>query len=639
MRPSTSHTAVAAALLLSIVAGNVFAQSQQPMQPASPPISVPQFDAKSYLPACSTEKLNGDCFVNIDRRYPITMPTFQMKRGARITVYVFHPLPFEALTLDPGGAQAFEGSDQAAALVNAVVPIAKGGVFGVTQSFAAKNTEILNQSLNLMEDLSPRLEQEPNEDPDKERARKILAEIEELNEMLTNAIAPLTSYFAETKAIYAAAREIESPAPRPIADIQGAELRRQGIPNPWDDYRGWRNSLMSIILRQGTDTTSLYTFLPVPCQKKADPQHQQPADQPPLTGPWLPPARQCQPPYTTTQPSPTPLVIPPSFDATYAELQNNLAALPQGKPDDETYTKIQTLKAQLDERKEQVSLAFTNSAILLPGFIAKASTDMQTLLTSISLAPGAPDQPTKVGTIPAPVSAGRRDNGEKKVLAAYNQLAPQVAYTLNVQNEIANPLLGLPSSTQKQPLVTITLLYAEPKFEVSAGAFLSWLNNRTFSNTTEVTITGVTPAPSDIKITESKTTRPLIIPFAAGNYRISPEFTWPAWLGGRRGAVYGTLGVGLNPYNTQVEYFAGFSVSWRYLLLSPVYQLGHDTHLTEGEQVGQIWCQYGGGATATSTPPVCAGSPPAPSTKSFWTGAFALGISVRVPTSFSSTNH
>ena len=31
----------------------------------------------SDLPTCSTEKVNNDCVVNIDRRYPITMPTFQ----------------------------------------------------------------------------------------------------------------------------------------------------------------------------------------------------------------------------------------------------------------------------------------------------------------------------------------------------------------------------------------------------------------------------------------------------------------------------------------------------------------------------------------------------------------------------------
>jgi hypothetical protein len=133
----------------------------------------------------------------------------------------------------------------------------------------------------------------------------------------------------------------------------------------------------------------------------------------------------------------------------------------------------------------------------------------------------------------------------------------------------------------------------------------------------------------------TKTVPPLVIPFAAANYRISPEYNW---LGGRRNAFYATLGVGLNPYNTQVEYVGGFSFSWRYLMFSPLYHLGHGTHPTQGEQVGQIWCVYG--AAAGSNPPPCAGGPPpSPSTKNYWTGAFALGISVRIPTTFSSSNH
>jgi hypothetical protein len=610
---------------------------QEPSGAAAP--APPEFRPNDYLPLCSTEKVNGNCFFNIDRVNPISMPTFQMRRGAKITVYVFHPFAFEALTLDPGAAQAFEGSDQAAGLVNALAPIAKGGVFGTTQFFAARNIEILNKSLGLMEKLSPQLENLPSENPDKDLAREILAELQELNQQLTDTLAPLTSYFEETKAIYAAAREIESPAPRPVADLQAVNLRGYGIPSPWDHYADWRETLMSAIVKQGQHTTGLYAFLPVPCQKPADLANHQPADPPPPAGPWLPPARKCQAPYTATQPSATPLTIPPSFDSTYSELTDNLNNLPLDKPDHDTYQKIQTLKAQLDERHTQVARAIESYAVVLPVFITKASTDMQTLLTNIAAAPDAPRDPIEVGVIPSPVSAGRRDGGEKKVLAPYNQLAPQTVYTLNAQNEIANPLLGLPSATQKQALVTITMLYAEPRFEVSAGAFLSWLNNRTFSNVTDVTITNGTPAPSDVKLMETKTTRPLIIPFAAGNYRVSPEFTWPGWLGGRRGAIYGTLGVGLNPYNTQVEYFGGFSISWRYLMISPVYHLGHDTHLTQGEEVGQIWCQYGGGATATSMPPACAGAPPAPSTKTFWTGAFAVGISVRVPTTFSSTNH
>ena len=74
--------------------------------------------------------------------------------------------------------------------------------------------------------------------------------------------------------------------------------------------------------------------------------------------------------------------------------------------------------------------------------------------------------------------------------------------------------------------------------------------------------------------------------------------------GGRRGAVYLTAGVALNPYDTQVEYAGGLSFSWRYLMISPLYHLGHATHLIDGETVGQTWCDYGGTATATSSPPL-----------------------------------
>lgn len=636
MRPGIRNAFFGIGICLCIVPFSARSQTQGgPSQPSG--AAAPQFKPEEFLPACSTEKVNGNCFVNIDRMNPISMPTFQMRRGAKVTVYVFHPFAFEALTLDPGAAQAFEGSDQAAALVNAVVPIAKGGVFGTTGAAADLSLHIAGQTKDLMFTLSKNLGQLSPEDPNTKLAEEIRAQIKELNQTLTDTIAPLASYFSETKGIYAAAREIESPAPRPVGDLQAVNLRRTNVPSPWDDYANWRKDLMSRIVQQGEDTTALYDFLPVSCQKPADPAHNQPADPSPPAGPWLPPARQCQAPYTTTQPSATPITIPPDFDSAYSQLIVDLNNLPPDKPDHDTYQNIQILKAQLDEREAQVSRAILSYPVVLPGVLTKVSGDMQTLLTNISLAVDLPRDPVKAGVIPSPVKPGH-PHGEQKVLAPYDQLGPQTVYTLNIQNEIANPLLGLPSSTQKQALVTITLLYAEPRFEVSAGAFLSLLNNRTFSNSTDITITNGTPIPADIKLIETKTTRPLIIPFAGGNYRISPEFTWPGWLGKRRGAIYGTFGVGLNPYDTQVEYFGGLSISWRYLMFSPVYHLGHDAHLTQGEQVGQIWCQFGAGATAASSPPACAGAPPAPSTKSYWTGAFALGISVRVPTGFSNTN-
>jgi hypothetical protein len=108
-------------------------------------------------------------------------------------------------------------------------------------------------------------------------------------------------------------------------------------------------------------------------------------------------------------------------------------------------------------------------------------------------------------------------------------------------------------------------------------------------------------------------------------------------MGGRRGAFYATGALAINPYLTDLEYGFGFGVSWRYLMFSPVYNLGRFTHFTQGEQVGQVWCTYPGSPNPTMAP-ACSSAPPAPTTKTFMTGAFAIGIGVRIPTTFSSTN-
>ena len=635
MRPPTSKAGFSASLFLCVVASASIAHGQQPAAaeaPARGGPSVSGFDSKNYLPLCSTEKVNGNCFVNIDRRYPLTMPTFQMRPGSHITVYVFHPFAFETLTLDAGAAQAFEGSDQASAFVAAAGPLGKGAIFGLAQSFTTASNEIGKGSLNSI----VALDQEPSikagKSPDERLAEEILADLKTLDGLLADALAPASQYFEETTNIYIQVREVESAAPRAVADVNNTLLRTPGVPpgtpSPWDKYPDWRKYMIDEISQQGNDTSQLLRKLPVPCQKSSDPL--------PPVGPWLPPARICKSSTATTQASETPLAISDNYESVYKDLQGKLMRLGSNKPDLDTYQKIQTLKVQVDQRKEQVSQAITNALVLLPAIITKVTTDMQGVLANISMASDVPESPIRLGVIPPPNSASTPDSGEKRVLTPYKALGPQIIFTVNAQNEIANPLLGLPTATQKQAVVTITALYAAPRFEVSAGTFLSWLPNRTFANYTDVTMNGGTPAPLNVKISMTKTSPPLVVPFAAANYRVSPEFTW---LGKRRGAVYATVGIGLNPYDTQVEYVGGLSFSWRFLMFSPVYHLGHNTHLTQDEQVGQIWCQYDNGATATTTPPLCAGTPPTPSTKSFWTGAFAFGISVRIPTTFSSTNH
>ena len=49
---------------------------------------------------CSTEIVNADCTVTIDRSYPVVLPTIQMRPGAVVKVRIVHSLPFETLSLD-----------------------------------------------------------------------------------------------------------------------------------------------------------------------------------------------------------------------------------------------------------------------------------------------------------------------------------------------------------------------------------------------------------------------------------------------------------------------------------------------------------------------------------------------------------
>jgi hypothetical protein len=262
------------------------------------------------------------------------------------------------------------------------------------------------------------------------------------------------------------------------------------------------------------------------------------------------------------QNSDNPFVIPDAFNQEYNALQANLRLLPADQPDAATYQQIQGFKARLDSRKLLVIQAIPD----LQTMVTKISADMQTILPNIST-PAIPDaDPALLGVIPPPPSGDRP--AAQKFLATYNALAPQMTFTLNAQNEVANSFLSLPAATQKQAIATITVLYASPRFEVSSGVFFSLLPNSTFSNYTGVAVTGGVPGATYVKIDMTKTVPPLVIPFVGANYRISPEFTW---LGGRRGALYATGAIALNPYNTQVEYAGGLSVSWRYLMFGPLF--------------------------------------------------------------------
>jgi hypothetical protein len=100
-------------------------------------------------------------------------------------------------------------------------------------------------------------------------------------------------------------------------------------------------------------------------------------------------------------------------------------------------------------------------------------------------------------------------------------------------------------------------------------------------------------------------------PFAAANYRITNDLP-TRW----KSNIYWTGAVGINPNTVTAHFATGFSVSWRALMVSALAHFGHDVSLTQGLTVGE------------SLGPGFNGSLP---TQTHWTTAFAIGLSVRIP--------
>jgi hypothetical protein len=105
--------------------------------------------------------------------------------------------------------------------------------------------------------------------------------------------------------------------------------------------------------------------------------------------------------------------------------------------------------------------------------------------------------------------------------------------------------------------------------------------------------------------------RPTAVPFGAGNYRITNDLGWSGW----RSNLYLTGAVGVNPNTVSADFAAGLSLSWRTIMVNPLWHYGHDTRLngfTVDEKLG---------AAFKSRLP----------TQTFWTSAFGIGIGIRIP--------
>lgn len=194
-----------------------------------------------------------------------------------------------------------------------------------------------------------------------------------------------------------------------------------------------------------------------------------------------------------------------------------------------------------------------------------------------------------------------------------------ITYSLNTLNLVANPQEAVPDASKKKLLTAVTINFADNaahfagsghsalRWEASGGVFFSTLPVRSFS---------VTPVFTNGVITDKKIAQnvlhPTVVPFAAGNYRLTNDLPWTRW----KSNLYWTGAIGVNPNTVTADFATGLSLSWRALMVSALAHFGHDVTLTQGLTVGQSMGAGFNGSLPTQT---------------HWTTAFGIGLSVRVP--------
>jgi hypothetical protein len=532
-------------------------------------------EAASSQQPCSTQKANGDCTVTIDRRYPITPPIIQLKRGAKVSVVVLHPLDFEMLSLDPQSAQAVFGTDQLAGILN--------------PALAAAKSLVLSTSVAGL-----KASRSPEDDPPTQH-------LAELGEELSSPIQRVKTVFDSGTAVYRQLQEIVSPLPRP--ELNGHPVRDSLVvsartPDPWNAYREWREWLLCELEGRcsgvhDTALPSITNFLAAAAQLAAD-----------IAA------------FDANPPKPTSFFDTAAFNKKAKTVEDEIHALPPGS---EQQVLLEKLK-RIEDRESRLLLTLPEYDASLTAILKDLGAD----LVNIEQWPAPATEPTQVplGELRDP----RTFDG-----ACLEKIAGcQVSFAVNEVNAIVTPPPSLLSPSAKKSIVTLTILYADPRFEVSSGAFFSSMGNRSFDNEMAVTVNpGAAPVLGNVTI-KRKFNWPAVVPFAAGNWRIGSETLF----GDRRVAFYASAGLGISVASGLTEFAAGPSVSYRAAMLSAFVHLGHDVHLTQGEFEGEIWCNQTVGDTVT---PRCGnGLPQAPSTERFWRIVYAVGISVRAPSVFAS---
>jgi hypothetical protein len=184
----------------------------------------------------------------------------------------------------------------------------------------------------------------------------------------------------------------------------------------------------------------------------------------------------------------------------------------------------------------------------------------------------------------------------------------QVTYALDALNLLQNSQAAIPDPSKKKTVASITILFGESRWEASAGALISTLAIRSYS-LAPVLDAGQNLANQRISL---DSLYPTVVPFAAANYRLSNDWKKPRW----RMACYWTFAIGINPNTVTTDFGTGPSISWRGIMLSALWHVGHDVRPASGLYKGQL------------LPP----DTTAVATESYFRlDRVALGISVRIP--------
>lgn len=583
---------------------------------------------------CSTEKINGDdCLIVVDRRYPVAWPTIQMKDGKRVTVALRNPLEFETVSLDWTGFSALPGTDQIASVLPLAIPQLKG--------FAASNVTSVSLGLELPpvatsggallseEEVAKRNEEEVAKRNDVPIMKNIQAQLIAMDSLLAaaNTALPIDSInpteptlYSEIRAIYEQLNQVTAPIPKPGSGGPGYRppAHAPRTPDPWTDYRSWRIVLLCELTGSTGDRTAC-TVVP----RSLGAAQPLPTDAGFINALGDIATEQAKLPTTPPGSAPSnPLFDQTTFEGLAKEIKVEMANL---APSDQAWVKV-----RLDQRSASENTLLARLTVL-SSTLTNVQKDFTTYYQNILFAVDAIPPIHKGDGDKAFTILGEIDDPKTTKQHSGHYLYPwflgrQVAYAVNAINDIATSQAAITPATVKTPLSTVTVLYADPHLETSAGVVVSFVHNRTFANETIANAPiGSLYTDGEVVISETKTD-PELLPIVAAHWRVSPEFTMIS----RRAAVYGTIWAGLNPYSNVPEYGAGPTISWRSLMVSFLYNRAHQTSLVAPQTVNEPVCM----PAASSSPPACVTSPAAPVTQTTALNAFAIGLTIRVPTSY-----